>query len=184
MIYPASPGLLEELRSSVKHYARKFEEKKFEEEPAYVDTLMAYFGITDEMKRRNSQYWARELGSLYQEIVTKAALEKSRDYFVPKTGDSVLPCDLVAGECAIDMKYRMGSGDSGTLQKLRRNGMVLQSLDVKPILLVHRDDNLPAALSAAKGGGWSVVSGEQAIDFVRDRFSFDLEAFLVRSPIT
>jgi hypothetical protein len=35
-------------------------------------------------------------------------------------------CDLVVGNDAIDTKYRIGSGDSGTLKKFRQYGQELQ----------------------------------------------------------
>ena len=48
------------------------------------------------------------------------------------------PCDLVLGSDAIDMKYRVGSGDSGTLKKFQQYAALLKQNGYRPVFLFLR----------------------------------------------
>ena len=82
------------------------------------------------------------------------------------------------GMDAIDTKYRVGSGDSGTLKKFKQYGYLLKEVGYQPILLFLRDDNLPAAMTACQTGGWSVYTGMQAFYYLREQTGFDLYQWL------
>ena len=52
-------------------YYKAFKEKTYSVENNDTDILMDIFGITPEQKRENRQYWGRELGMMWQLIVTE-----------------------------------------------------------------------------------------------------------------
>jgi hypothetical protein len=159
-------------------YSESFASKTHPEENNESDILMEVFGITPELKRENKQYWGRELGMCFQRLVVEVA-RHYRDDFEPalKVGDDE-PCDLRFGGMAIDTKYRVGSGDSGTLKKFKKYGQDLTSLGYEPVMLLLREDNLSSALTAMHVGGWTVYHGQQTFDFVKKQTSFNLEEFL------
>jgi hypothetical protein len=72
------------------------------------------------------------------------------------------PCDFLIGAQAIDTKYRIGSGDSGTLKKFRSYGKLLIEQGYEPILLIVREDNLGNAINACLLSGWKVLTGDDA----------------------
>ncbi|WP_199303052.1 hypothetical protein [Oscillatoria sp. FACHB-1406] len=88
------------------------------------------------------------------------------------------PCDLIVERYAIDTKYRIGSGDSGTLKKFKSYGSLLRSQGYEPILLVLREDNLPAAITACETGTWKVYMGDFAFGFIQQLSGFALKSFL------
>jgi hypothetical protein len=88
------------------------------------------------------------------------------------------PCDFVFGQIAIDTKYRIGSGDSGTLKKFRHNGQLLKERGYEPILLILREDNLLTALSACRNGGWGIYVGDETFEFIHTHTQFNLQAYL------
>lgn len=67
------------------------------------------------------------------------------------------------GNLAIDTKYRIGSGDSGTLKKFKAYGPTLEEKGFTPVLLIVREDNLGAAITACNAGGWTVTTGQANI---------------------
>jgi len=139
---------------------------------------MDAFGISPKLKREHRQYWGRELGMCWQILVTHICR-----YYHPETGppiriDADEPCDLTVGKIAIDTKYRIGSGDSGTLKKFRSYGLGLREMGYRPVFLILREDNLPAAISACNVGTWEVYTGEQTFKFVKDLTGFDIREFL------
>ncbi|MBI1926478.1 hypothetical protein HYR99_19820 [Candidatus Poribacteria bacterium] len=75
-------------------------------------------------------------------------------------------------------KYRMGSGDSGTLKKFKQYGFKLQQFGFNPVLLILRNDNLPAAIAACKAGGWVVMSGDDTYEYIRRLTGFNLRTWL------
>jgi hypothetical protein len=144
------------------------------------DLLMDVFGISPELKRENRQYWGRELGMCWQLLIVELCRQTRNDFGGAIRIGSDEPCDLTIGNIAIDTKYRIGSGDSGTLKKFKANGLLLRSRGYAPILLVLRTDNLQTAIGACKAGGWEVITGEEAFSFIRDLTKFDIRTFLVQ----
>ena len=164
--------------ATLSRYAVSLSAKVFAAETSESDILMDVFGITPEQKQGNRQYWARELGMCWQALVTDSC-EASRADFQPalRFGREE-PCDLILGPYAIDTKYRVGSGDAGTLKKFRTNGELLRSLGYEPVLILLRSDNLPAALRAFVSGGWTIMEGEESFRFLRKETGQDLRQFL------
>jgi hypothetical protein len=89
------------------------------------------------------------------------------------------PCDLIVEGYAIDTKYRLGSGDSGTLKKFKSYGELLRNLNYEPVFLILRQDNLPAAITACKVGTWKVYTGDDSFEFIKTISGFDLKSFLI-----
>ena len=83
---------------------------------------MFVLGLTQDIKFGNRQYWGRELGMCWQKLVTELC-QTTCDSFqgAIREGGGEL-CDLVVVNDAIDTKYRIGSGDSGTLKKFKSYG--------------------------------------------------------------
>jgi len=166
------------LENILEHYKKAFSVKAFNDEYLDEDDLMLVFGLTQEIKSQNKQYWGRELGMCWQRIVIALCKQKCNDFSKSIREDSDELCDLVVGNDAIDTKYRIGSGDSGTLKKFRQYGRELQKMGYKPILLILRKDNLPAAITACKDGGWIVKAGEDAYEYISKITGFDLQSWL------
>lgn len=151
----------------------------------YVDTyddsdvLMEAFGITQELKRENKQYWGRQLGMCWQRLVVELCEHKCEEYGPALKYGTDEPCDLVLGRDAIDTKYRVGSGDSGTLKKFRQYGQLLQDHGYNPILLFVRENNLPAALKSCDAGGWTIFTGGDTFGYLEEKTGFDLHAWLI-----
>nr|WP_250807483.1 hypothetical protein [Neorhizobium tomejilense] len=155
-----------------------FAARKFEDLESSTDLLMQSLSVTPSMKAANRQYWGRELGIAWENLLKVIWKTADGDCHFPMSGDPDHPCDIVGSRFAVDAKYRVGSGDSGTLQKLRRNGATLRESGKEPILLVFRDDSLRSSLAAAKAGGWTVKHGEETLRFVKEELGFDLRSFL------
>jgi hypothetical protein len=90
-------------------------------------------------------------------------------------------CDLMVAKMAIDTKYRIGSGDSGTLKKFKQYGKKLRLLGFEPVFLILRSDNLPAAIQACTAGGWRTLIGQSTFDFIKQESGFDMLKFLTQS---
>lgn len=165
----------------VRRYQRAFAAKEFATQADDLDPLMLMFGITQEVKDANKQYWGRELGMCWQRLVVTVAQERCRG-FAPalRIGDDE-PCDLRIDRMAIDTKYRSGNGDSGTLKKFRSYGPRLKEAGYEPVMLFLRSDNLPAAMTAIRSGGWRVLAGDDAFRFLKDQTGFDLRGWLDRA---
>lgn len=156
-------------------YQSAFSSKVYGVENDEHDLLMDAFGITPELKREHRQYWGRELGLCWQRLVTQAC--QAHPCFQPalKRGSDE-PCDLVLGRFAIDTKYRIGSGDSGTLKKFKAYAHLLKEEGFTPVLLILREDNLPAAIQACKD--WEVLTGGDSLAFLKTHAGVDLGAYL------
>lgn len=166
------------LESIIKQYQASFSSKVFLEETLAEDELMQVFGITQEIKAGNKQYWGRELGMCWQRLIVELFKNSRDDYRPPiKEGKDEI-CDLIVGTDAIDTKYRIGSGDSGTLKKFRQYGTKLRQLNFRPILLILRQDSLPHAIKACVTGGWIVKSGDDAYQYIYEITQFDLKIWL------
>jgi hypothetical protein len=165
------------LDAVLKNYQDSFIGKVYIEENDDHDLLMDTFGISPALKRENRQYWGRELGFCWQLLVIQAC--SGLPIYKPafKIGGDE-PCDLIVGNYAIDTKYRIGSGDSGTLKKFKSYGPLLREHGYEPVFLILREDNLPAAIQACQIGTWKVLTGQQSFQFIQQISGFDMESYL------
>lgn len=167
------------LDAILERYKTSFIEKVYSEENDDHDLLMKAFGISPALKRENRQYWGRELGKCWESLVIESC--KMLPTFQPALrigGDE--PCDLIVQNYAIDAKYRLGSGDSGTLKKFKSYGPLLRELGYEPVFLFLREDNLPAAMTACQSGTWTIYIGKQSFNFIKEISGFDMENYLTR----
>lgn len=165
----ALAGILDQYRNS-------FTDKIYSDENNESDLLMEVFGISPELKRENRQYWGRELGMCWQRLVVEVCRQTCEDYGPALRFGADEPCDLVVGNAAIDTKYRIGSGDSGTLKKFRTYASLLKEKGYEPTLLIVREDNLGAALAACRG--WTVFTGHMTYGYISDLTGFDIRTYL------
>ena len=107
----------DKLDSVLERYKKSFVEKVYSDENDDHDLLMQAFGISPLLKRENRQYWGRELGKCWESLVVEVCRELPTFQRALRIGGDE-PCDLIVQNYAIDTKYRLGSGDSGTLKKL------------------------------------------------------------------
>ncbi|WP_211264443.1 hypothetical protein [Acetobacter senegalensis] len=142
------------------------------------DVIMNLFNITPELKRENRQYWGRELGMCWQRIVTALCQTRCSNFQPAIRIGADEPFDLAVGQYAIDTKYRIGSGDAGTLKKFRENGARIKALGYTPVLLIVRSDNLNAAITACKSGGWDIYHSQAAFAFIHRETGFNLYNYL------
>ena len=166
------------LNSILGQYHQSFTDKIYSEENNEADLLMGIFAITPELKRENRQYWGRELGMCWQRMVVELCKQTCKNFSPALRFGVDEPCDLIVGTQAIDTKYRIGSGDSGTLKKFKAYAPLLQSKGYEPVLLIVREDNLPAAITACRLGGWKVLTGDPTFEFIENLTGFDLKHYL------
>lgn len=166
------------LEAILSDYQQSFSAKVFGGESEELDDLMRVFGLTQGMKAENKQYWGRELGMCWERLV-KELCEQNCENFSQgiREGKDEL-CDLVIGDRAIDTKYRIGSGDSGTLKKFKQYGARLREKGYEPIMLILRKDNLSNAIAACIKGGWTVKIGESTYQYIQKATGVDLQAWL------
>lgn len=164
--------------SILERYYSSFKKKNYAPENDESDVLMDVYDITPNQKRENRQYWGRELGMIWQLVVSEIAKQYGENYQPPLKVGNDEPCDLRLGQDAIDTKYRIGSGDSGTLKKLKQYGALLRSYGYRPVLLILREDNLPAAITACDHGGWIVYTGKRAFSYIELKTGIDLYKLL------
>lgn len=170
-----------EVSKILQAYERSFNEKKFESIAAEPDVLMNAFGITMEMVEKNKQYWNRELGKCWERVVSKVfEVTRSSSFKPAQRIGADEPIDFVFKNLAIDTKYRVGSGDSGTLKKFKQYGEKIRALKMVPVFLFLRTDNLPAAITACRSGSWEILMGDETFQFIFDETGFDLKAHLVQ----
>ncbi len=173
-----SSDIDKKLSAILKKYQGNFSNKIYVDDYDSTDVLMETFGVTQELKRENKQFWGRQLGMCWQLLVTELCKNTCADYSNALRFGADEPCDLVLGSEAIDTKYRVGSGDSGTLKKFKQYGALLEDNGYRPVFLFVREDNLPAAMTACEAGGWSVYTGKSTFDYLKDKTGFDLYAWL------
>lgn len=166
-----------EVNETIESYHESFSSKVFKKHESDDDILMQLFGLDYMKKKENMQYWGRELGLLWEIIITKIA-ESHLDYKPKPLWDGQSPCDFFIGDLAIDPKYRIGSGDSGTLKGWAKDADMLKERGYKPIILILREDNLPAAISRISGH-WDVKVGKESLNFIKNTLNFDLEKYLI-----
>lgn len=170
--------IADQLSKVLFQYSMHFSLKEYSDIYTETDILMNTFGITQELKRENKQYWGRQLGKCWERLVVTLAQHYCADFKPALRIGSDEPCDLVIGNDAIDTKYRVGSGDSGTLKKFRHNANVLREHGYLPTMLVVRHNNLPAAIKSASAGGWRILTGRDTFTYLEHVTKFDLFAWL------
>lgn len=168
----------QEILGTIKAYKTSFSDKVYSEENDDHDVLMDVFGLVPAVKRENRQYWGRELGMCWQMIVTSLFRATCVDFKPGYREGADELCDLIACNDAIDTKYRIGSGDSGTLKKFKQYGHRLIEMKLRPVLLIVRNDNLPAAIGACNVGGWTVLTGDSTFAYIQEKTGVDLKAWL------
>ncbi len=174
-----TPPLIEQaLGTILAQYQQSFTAKIYLAENDDVDLLMEVFGLTPGMMRENRQYWGRELGMCWQRLVTEVCKQSCKEFGAALRFGNDEPCDLTVGKQAIDTKYRIGSGDSGTLKKFKAYASLLKDKGYEPVLLIVREDNLPAAITACRSGGWAVLTGDETFRFLKKLTGFDLKHYL------
>jgi hypothetical protein len=171
-------GLERALEAILGKYKESFSSKEYDTENDDHDPLMDLFGISPELKRENRQYWGRELGMCWQLIVSELFRLTRHDHGPALRFGADEPCDFTFGRTAVDTKYRIGSGDSGTLKKFKQYGPMLRTKGFRPVFLIVRDDNLPAAITACRAGDWDVRTGNTTFEYVQEHTKFDLKGFL------
>jgi len=168
------------LETIVKNYQSSFTAKVYNKENDDHDSVMDLFGISPGLKRENRQYWGRELGMCWQLLVSEVFRQTRSDFGPALRIGADEPCDFVFNRKAVDTKYRIGSGDSGTLKKLKQYGPLLREQGYNPVFLIVREDNLPAAMTACHAGGWEVHTGQSTLSFIKKHTGYDLHAFLIQ----
>ena len=166
------------LSDIIARYQKSFVTKVYNDENQDHDVLMDVFGLNPKIKRENRQYWGRELGMCWQLVVACVFKELRDDYGPALRIGSDEPCDFTFGQFAVDTKYRIGSGDSGTLKKFKSYGPLLREQGYEPVFLILREDNLPAAITACHAGTWNVLTDGASFDFIGFHTGFDLYSFL------
>lgn len=159
----------------IQSYSDSFSAKVYNQENNDYDVLMRLFNISPEIKRENRQYWGRELGKFWERFVVYIFENYRPDLYQPAQKYGLdEPYDLIVGNYAIDTKYRVGSGDSGTLKKFKQYGEKIRELGYTPVFLMVRNDNLPAAMTAIHSGGWMILSGDDAFNFIEELTSINI----------
>ncbi|MEA5468940.1 hypothetical protein [Spirulina sp. 06S082] len=164
------------LETILTKYSESFSEKVFSEQSSAEDDLMRVFGLTQEMKSNNRQYWGRELGACWERLV-KELCQLTCDRFQEPHNTSY---DLAIANDAIDTKYRLGSGDAKTLRGFKHNAQILIDEGFNPIMLIVRTDNLSQAIRACISGGWQVKVGDEAYQYLYQQTQFDLKKMVAR----
>jgi hypothetical protein len=163
----------------VKEYESSFKDKVFSVEQPTYDLLMDIFNVTPDIKAGNRQFWGRELGMCWQRLVIAVCRDKCSDFIPAFRVGNDEPCDLIVGKYAIDTKYRMGSGDSGTLKKFKSYGQLLRTnYSLEPVMLFVRDDNLKSAIDACKAGTWKIYTSNDTFEFIKGLTGFDIKEWL------
>lgn len=165
---------LADVNAILQAYKESFNNKTYSKESDISDILMECFGISSNLKRENRQYWGRELGMIWQLLITAIFKHHCADYAPALKFGPDEPCDLICKNDAIDTKYRIGSGDSGTLKKFKHYGHLLRSNGFRPVLLLLRDDSLTAAITACKSGGWDVLENKESFDYIFNNTGIDI----------
>jgi len=174
----SSESIESTLESILEGYKVAFSEKTFPDESSDEDDLMLVFGLTQDAKSENRQYWGRELGKCWEYIVIEICRHKREDFGSRiKKGQGEF-CDLTIGKIAIDTKYRIGSGDAGTLREFESNGKELIGMGYKPVMLILRKDNLSSAISACQRGGWTIKTDDETYEYIKEIADFDLKSWL------
>ncbi len=120
----------------------------------------------------------RELGKCWETLLRDLFEATCEDFEAPKKFGKDEPADFFIGKDAIDAKYRVGSGDSGTLKKFESYGKLLKKKGFRPVFLFLRTDNLPSAISKMNAGGWLILTNDDTFDYIKINTGFDLKDWL------
>ena len=168
------------IQAILQQYHDSFNRKEFDIVASDPDILMRAFGISTDLVEQNKQYWNRELGKCWERVVSKIfELTKPKDFKPAYKIGADEPIDFIYKDLAIDTKYRVGSGDSGTLKKFKQYGETIRGMRLTPTFLFLRTDNLPAAMTACRNGGWEIYQGQETLRFIKEETNFDLHAYLI-----
>jgi len=170
----------DKLGKVLEKYSKNFTAKVYSDDFNDTNVLMEAFAITQELKSENKQYWGRELGKCWENLLRDLFEATCADFESPKRFGADEPADFFCGKDAIDTKYRVGSGDSGTLKKFESYGKLLQKEGYRPVFLFLRTDNLQAALSKMDAGGWVKYMGEDTFTYIKEKTGFDLKGWLIK----
>lgn len=150
-------------------YSENFTAKIYNDDFHDTDVLMEAFGITQELKSENKQYWGRELGKCWENLLRDLFETTCTNFEPPQRFGADEPADFFCGKDAIDTKYRVGSGDSGTLKKFESYGKLLTEEGYRPVFLFLRTDNLQVALSKMDAGGWIKYMDEDTFTYIKEK---------------
>ncbi|SFC78485.1 hypothetical protein [Flavobacterium phragmitis] len=170
----------DKLKDVLNKYSENFSEKIYVDSYDNTDLLMNAFGITQELKSENKQYWGRELGKCWESLLRNLFETTCKDYMPPSRFGKDEPVDFFVGNDAIDAKYRVGSGDSKTLKGFESYGKMLINEGYRPVFLFLRTDNLPSALSKMDKGGWVRYSSDETFEYIKGKTNFDLKEWLLK----
>ena len=168
----------EHIKDILLDYQVRFSNKIYSQDNNDYDLLMDAFGISPKLKLENMQYWGRELGACLEKVM-KTRMSKSKHYENPiKEKSGREPYDFQFRDRAIDVKYRIGSGDAGTIKKWTENAKDIIELGLQPTLLILREDSLESTVSACRRAGWDIYAGEEFYNFSKNRLDFNLKKYL------
>lgn len=169
----------ESLINILKHYQNSFKNKEYDIDNNDHDVLMDVFWLSPETKRQNRQYRWRELGMCRQLLVTEVARNKCPTEFKPaqKIGKDE-PIDLIIWKDAIDTKYRIWSWDSWTLKKFKTYWNMIEKMWLNPVILILREDNLPAAITALNVWNRDVYIWDACFAYIKNKTWYDIKEFL------
>jgi len=177
MVKNFNPKLEKNLLTIFQQYNQSFKRKNLKKDETSQDIIMNIFGKKQIDVDVNKQYWNREFGKFFEIIVVRIFKLTNKNFKPALRIGADEPCDCLIGNIAIDVKYRVGSGDSGTLKKFKQYGNLLIKKGYKPVMLFLREDNLFSAVTAIKKGGWEYLVGEKTFDFIKKNSGFDLFNF-------
>lgn len=166
-----------QLSPTIAKYTALFTRQVYNEEPFQSDILLEAFHLSPVVIRQHKQYWHRHLGACWERLV-KSVFSSHVSYQGTIRLKNKSPCDFTFDKIAVDTKYRLGSGDSGTMGKLSRNAQWLKSMGFEPMMLILREDNLPQAIARMQGAGWAVLCADASFKFIARHGDFDLKAYL------
>lgn len=166
------------LEAVLGHYQHAFANKLHARTLGSTDPLMRVLGVSALEKAAASQYWGRELGMCWEHLVRETFRRQGAAIGPSLRRGADTPCDFTTPTDAVDTKYRLGSGDAGTLGKLAGNARWLQEQGLRPVMLILRDDSLPSALARMRRAGWTVLQADVSFDHVQAQTGFDLRTYL------
>ena len=91
------------LSDILRRYQSNFSEKVYVDTYEATDVLMETFGVTQDLKRENKQFWGRQLGMCWQLLVIELCKHTCSDYADAIRIGNDEPCDLILGSDAIDL---------------------------------------------------------------------------------
>ncbi|WP_204104353.1 MULTISPECIES: hypothetical protein [Spirulina sp. CCY15215] len=149
------------LETILTKYSESFSEKVFSEQSSAEDDLMRVFGLTQEMKNNNRQYWGRELGACWERLVKELcqltcdrfwiiAIESKQAAFSLEAGRSQLLTYMLANPHRDRPTYGLlTNGNSFLFVKLMRRNTPQYALS-RLFYLFNPSNDLYSVLSVLK----------------------------------